>query len=124
MSGGIHGATIVSHQVNRLQMSAARNTQLGNSYNQKSYNPIAPARLRGGYLFTRLKLFRSQHGGEQIDQQHDRNDANKYVFHGSKPPTGICVNDAQREKRDYCQSICDIDHCHSQKHVGSRSGQS
>jgi hypothetical protein len=46
-----------------------------------------------------LEFLRPQHGDEEVNQQTQGDDADKYVFHGLKLSTRVGVNDADGEKR-------------------------
>jgi hypothetical protein len=46
-----------------------------------------------------LKLLRSQHRHEQVNQQPNGHESDENVFHGSKFSTRVGVKDADREKR-------------------------
>jgi hypothetical protein len=47
-----------------------------------------------------LELLWPQQRYEQINEQSERNDADKNVFHGSKPPACIGVHNTYGEKSD------------------------
>jgi len=52
------------------------------------------------HFINRSELFRPQQRREQINEQQDRNDTDKYVFHGSKPPAGVGVSNTDHKKAD------------------------
>jgi hypothetical protein len=49
---------------------------------------------------TVLELLGPQERGEEIDKKQKRHSSNDDVFHGSKSPAGVGVNDAYGEKAD------------------------
>jgi len=51
-------------------------------------------------LHVSLKLFRPQHGHEQVDQQPNRDDPNDDVFHDLQLSTRIGVKNRDCEKGD------------------------
>jgi hypothetical protein len=48
----------------------------------------------------RSEAFRTDQGPEQVDDQRQRDDCDKNVFHGSQLPARVRVRDAQTEERD------------------------
>jgi hypothetical protein len=57
-----------------------------------------------------LKLFRPQHGDEEISQQPDRDEPDDDVFHGLKLSTRIGVKNRDGEEPDRDEHINDIFH--------------